>query len=103
MIFTVADNKRPICGDLIKSAVLRSDTLRGAAAVGLLLAQPPQFLQQRIDLQLLTVYRHVQLFQQVFAVAGLDFQLSEPLVGVRSGVHSAIGQDFLLLRALFVH
>ena len=59
---------------------------RAGVAARLLLAQLLQLVQQRINLQLLAVDRHVQLLQQVFAVAGFDFQLGQALLGVREGV-----------------
>ena len=51
-------------------------------------------VQHRIDLLLLAVNDQVQLLQQVVAVAGLDFQLGQALVGIVRWVHGGIGQDF---------
>ena len=53
----------------------------------LLLAQLHHFARQLVDLLLLAVDRQVQLVEQVFAVAGLDFQFGQALVDVVGRCH----------------
>jgi hypothetical protein len=54
---------------------------------GHLLAQVGELLQQAVYLLLLSVDGQVQLVEQVFAVAGLDFQRGQALVDVVGGCH----------------
>lgn len=68
----------------------------GAAALGHLLPELDELLDQAVDLLLLSVYRQIQLIQQVFGETGLDFQILDA-ARERLGVfHGPIGQEGLI-------
>jgi len=67
--------------------------LHGLAVFGLLPAKLGQLAQQGVNLLLLAKDGLVQLVQQVFGVAGLDFQLGQAGVGVVRMFHGAIGPE----------
>ena len=72
---------------------------RAATGFGHLLAQPPDFTQQCVDLLLLADDDLIELVEQVFVEAGLDLQLGQAVVGGVVGfgrIHAPIGHELAL-------
>lgn len=91
--------KQPAARSIVRRQVVAGAAEHAAAGFGHLLAQPLDFAQQRVDLLLLADDDLIELVEQVFVEAGLDFQLGQAVVGGVVGfgrIHALIGHELAL-------
>ena len=77
----------------MRRQVVASPAEHAAASFGNPLAERFDVAYEVVNLQLLADDDLVQLVQQVFIEAGLDFQLGQAVVGGVGGVHCRIGYE----------
>ena len=80
----------------MRRQVVAGPAEHAAARLGYLLAQPLDVAHQRVDLLLLADDDLVELIQQVFVEAGLDFQLGQAVIDGVVGfgrLHALIGHE----------
>ncbi len=69
----------------------RSATRASAASIGHLLPELLYVHHQAVDLLLLSIDHKIEFFEQVFGVAGLDFEFGQAGFDGDSGIGSGIG------------